>query len=644
MNTKEVALQTDIANEIQFVDIFVLEDIQRLQDLFSDANGVASIITQPDGTPITKPSNFCRLCSQIIRKTDKGLKNCFKSDALLGQHNPSGPIVQPCLSGGLWDAGAIITIGGQHIANWLIGQVRNEDLDEKRMLKYADEIGANQKDFMDALAEVPVMSKEQFNKVSNMLFAFANELSERAYKNLLLKTEIAEREKATEQLKVSEEKYRSLVQYSSDPIFSFNPDETYRFVNEAFATPFGKTPEDIIGKKPHSIFSHDEAEKRLTLVRHVFKTEQKGEIDVKVTTPTGEVRYYLTIADPIKNDQGQIIFVSCVSKNITERKLVELALRESEEKYRQIAENISDVVWTSDLNLNVTYISPSVEKLLGIPANKQMNTPVEERITPDSLKRIKAIQLEEFEKEKDPNCDKNRTRIIEAEHYRADGSTIWVAMNISSVRDRSGSIIGFQGVNRDISERKKIEEKVQKIGSHYKALIEKAPDGVVLINAEGHFTFVSPAARKIFGYTLTEEILVHPDTITHPDDLNMVLSHLARLFEDPEYVPMLQYRIADKNGNLIWVESIFSNLLADPSVESIVINFRNITERKLAEEALKKKTNHLEILNGHFIDRELKMISLKKEINDLLNQAGKEDEYVIHGKTEKFDNEIFRQF
>lgn len=644
MNTKEVALQTDIANEIQFVDIFVLEDIQRLQDLFSDANGVASIITQPDGTPITKPSNFCRLCSQIIRKTDKGLKNCFKSDALLGQHNPSGPIVQPCLSGGLWDAGAIITIGGQHIANWLIGQVRNEDLDEKRMLKYADEIGANQKDFMDALAEVPVMSKEQFNKVSNMLFAFANELSERAYKNLLLKTEIAEREKATEQLKVSEEKYRSLVQYSSDPIFSFNPDETYRFVNEAFATPFGKTPEDIIGKKPHSIFSHDEAEKRLTLVRHVFKTEQKGEIDVKVTTPTGEVRYYLTIADPIKNDQGQIIFVSCVSKNITERKLVELALRESEEKYRQIAENISDVVWTSDLNLNVTYISPSVEKLLGIPANKQMNTPVEERITPDSLKRIKAIQLEEFEKEKDPNCDKNRTRIIEAEHYRADGSTIWVAMNISSVRDKNGSIIGFQGVNRDISERKKIEEKVQKIGSHYKALIEKAPDGVVLINAEGHFTFVSPAARKIFGYTLTEEILVHPDTITHPDDLNMVLSHLARLFEDPEYVPMLQYRIADKNGNLIWVESIFSNLLADPSVESIVINFRNITERKLAEEALKKKTNHLEILNGHFIDRELKMISLKKEINDLLNQAGKEDKYVIHGKTEKFDNEIFRQF
>jgi ligand-binding sensor protein len=169
-----------------------------LQDLFSGATGVASIITHPDGTPITKPSNFCRLCNEIIRKTQKGLANCYQSNAVLGCGDPSGPVVQLCLSGELWDAGTNITIGGKHIANWLIGQVRNEHSDEQRMMRYADEIGADKEDFMKALAEVPVMSMDQFNKVSNMLFAFAKELSEKAYKNLQLKMQIAEREKANE--------------------------------------------------------------------------------------------------------------------------------------------------------------------------------------------------------------------------------------------------------------------------------------------------------------------------------------------------------------------------------------------------------------------------------------------------------------
>jgi PAS domain S-box-containing protein len=184
---------------IQFSDLFNAEDLQHLQDAFSEATGVASIITHPDGTPITRPSNFCRLCSEIIRKTKQGQINCFKSDAALGCQNPAGPTVQPCLSGGLWDAGASITVGGQHVANWLIGQVRNEALDENQMLCYADDIGANREDFKKALAEVPVMSKVQFGKVANALFAFANELSLKAYQNVQQARFIAERKRTEEE-------------------------------------------------------------------------------------------------------------------------------------------------------------------------------------------------------------------------------------------------------------------------------------------------------------------------------------------------------------------------------------------------------------------------------------------------------------
>ena len=127
------SISSTIIEDIVFEDLFSLDDIQSLQDEFADATGVASIITNIEGTPITKPSNFCKLCIDVIRTTEKGRINCFKSDARIGRYNSEGPIVQTCMSGGLWDAGAGIKVGGKHIANWLIGQVRDEEQTEEKM-------------------------------------------------------------------------------------------------------------------------------------------------------------------------------------------------------------------------------------------------------------------------------------------------------------------------------------------------------------------------------------------------------------------------------------------------------------------------------------------------------------------------------
>lgn len=188
----------DSSAPINFSDIFNIEDIQRIQDAFASATNVASLILQPDGAPITRPSNFCRMCD-IIRNTDKGAANCRCSDTVIGKHNPDGPIVQPCLSGGLWDAGASITVGDRHIASWLVGQVRNEAQNEAQILEYAKEIGADPEEFREALAEVPVMSREQFEKVTEVLFLVANELSLRAYQNVQQARFIAEREHAVQE-------------------------------------------------------------------------------------------------------------------------------------------------------------------------------------------------------------------------------------------------------------------------------------------------------------------------------------------------------------------------------------------------------------------------------------------------------------
>lgn len=116
---------------------------------FAAATGVASIITRPDGTPITKPSRFTRLCSEIVRRTAKGCANCYK------------------------------------IANWLIGQVRDATQTEGGMRAYAREIGADETAFLEAFREVPAMSGERFRSVAQSLFTLANQLSTAAYQNVL---------------------------------------------------------------------------------------------------------------------------------------------------------------------------------------------------------------------------------------------------------------------------------------------------------------------------------------------------------------------------------------------------------------------------------------------------------------------------
>jgi PAS domain S-box-containing protein len=185
---------------IAFDDLFNRDAIQLLQDDFARAAGVASIITHVDGTPITTPSGFCRLCNDIIRQTDKGLANCYASDAALGRLQADGPIVQQCLSGGLWDAGAAITVGGRHIANWLIGQVRDEAQTEAAMAAYARQIGADEHAVVEAFAEVPSMSRAQFESVAQALFRLASQLSSIAYQNVQQARFITQREQAEKEI------------------------------------------------------------------------------------------------------------------------------------------------------------------------------------------------------------------------------------------------------------------------------------------------------------------------------------------------------------------------------------------------------------------------------------------------------------
>ncbi len=586
--------EPDIA--IRFEDIFNLAEIQKMQDLFSDATGVASIITYPDGTPITRPSNFCRLCNDIIRKTDKGRERCFASDAALGRHHPSGPLVQACLSGGLWDAGASITVGEEHIANWLIGQVRNEQVDEQRLLQYADTIGADKEVFMEAYAEVPIMPTEQFRKVSDMLFAFANELSEKAYANLQLKIQMAEQQKATELLRKSEDALYVTLHSIGDGVISTDQNGYIVLMNPVAERFCGCTRAKAIGKPLHAIFRIMDADTRVMVSDPLkilpLKGSEGGLTNQCILLSKKGMEYHVAYsASAIRDKDGNISGMVLVFSDVTEKFISQQEIILSEEKFHSLYIHMSEGAALHELVYDAhgqpeDYIiietNPAFEVQLGIPRGSVIGKTSREAYGVDEPPYLDIYAEVAIT---------GTPRVFETyfpplEKY----------FSISVYSPYKGS---FATIFKNITESKRAEEEIKKIARHYQTIIEKAPDGIVLLDEAGLFKFMSPAARNIFGYELNEKFEGNPSDYTHPDDLYKVLSDLSATLVDPSYVPILQYRFHDKAGNWKWVESIFTNLLADPNVEAIVINFRDITERKRAEEGLRETNDYLENLINH---------------------------------------------
>lgn len=132
----------------------------------------------------------------------------------------------------------------------------------------------------------------------------------------------------------------------------------------------------------------------------------------------------------------------------------------------------------------------------------------------------------------------------------------------------------------DITERISDFNKSEKVAAYYQSITESALDGVVIIDSDFNFSYVSNTAFKMLGYELNDMPFLIPNELTHPDDLKFVLPELEKLLANPNKKISLEYRYKKKDGGWLWIESTFSNLFDNPEVHGIVINFRDITERK----------------------------------------------------------------
>ena len=248
-NKKSDTLRKELyTGEIGFKDLFSIDEVQKIQDEFSAISGIASIITEIDGTPITSPSNFTQFCN-MVRQHEKGRNNCKISDSAIGRGNSKGPTIQRCLSGGLLDAGVSIIIEGKPIAKWLFGQVRDKNISEECIRNYAHQIGADERLLIEAYKTVPNISLKRFQEINKHLYLFVNQLSKSAYSNLMLTRTISSMDKARSLLRNSEERYRALFETTGAATFLIKEDLTISMHNAEAKRLINFEKTEIIGRK-----------------------------------------------------------------------------------------------------------------------------------------------------------------------------------------------------------------------------------------------------------------------------------------------------------------------------------------------------------------------------------------------------------
>ena len=224
-------------------------------------------------------------------------------------------------------------------------------------------------------------------------------------------------------------------------------------INPAAARMFGRPPETIVGRPCHQFVcpSHAGRCPVTDLGQSVDNAEHV------MLTADGSRRSIIKTVVPLHVGGRECLLESFI--DITARKEAELALRRSEKQYRLMADNMSDLIWTMDLKMNPTYVSPSMLAKYGYSPEDAHRIRFDRMLTPDSAKKVLDLYkvIKDLIKRR-TIAGKGFSETLELEHVRKDGSIFWGETQVSITAEQDGLIVGIQGVTRDITERKRAEE------------------------------------------------------------------------------------------------------------------------------------------------------------------------------------------
>ncbi len=363
----------------------------------------------------------------------------------------------------------------------------------------------------------------------------------------------------------------------------------------------------ICGYEPHDVepsirlsldmVHPDDREVTEYLFRQALRFGNDYKIENRIVRPDGNIRYIYSQAIVDKDISGKPLRLRGLFFDITDRKEAEEARRQQEDRYHAILNSVMEGFQILDHEFRYVYLNPS--------AIQQSRYPEEKLIGNTMMELYPGIeQTELFQIMKD--CmEKQSIRYVENEFTYPDGSKGWFELRIQPSSD------GLLILSVDVTERKRAEEHKRKADARYKALIENSSEGITLMNKEFKVIYRSPANSKITGWTEEELSEKHSLEDVHADDREHLHLAVKNAVEQSTKPVPFQFRVKHKQGNYIWLEGIMTNMLSDPGVEAIVLNFRDITGRKNAEEKINEMNN---VLEQKVIERTAQFEAVNKEL------------------------------
>lgn len=285
-----------------------------------------------------------------------------------------------------------------------------------------------------------------------------------------------ERRRMEDTIRTSEQKFREMYENATEGMYQSTIQGHILSVNNSFARMAGyDTPGELIGRVLDITQLYVHPEDRLRVLQMLDRARMIQNVQVEMNRKNGERRWISLNARMVSHPSGDYIEGSAI--DITEEFLLKKILEEKDRVYSLLADNISDVIWTADMDMRVTYMSPSVIRLRGFTPEEASIQQLHEVYTPESLQSLLTSRREGMERLRTDDTQTDLPQYLELAMYHRDGRIIWTETVISLIRGEDRRPIGVVGSIRDISARKAVEQAHREIEERLKEAQQLAQIG-----------------------------------------------------------------------------------------------------------------------------------------------------------------------
>jgi PAS domain S-box-containing protein len=405
--------------------------------------------------------------------------------------------------------------------------------------------------------------------------------------NEKLRRELKQRKRVEKTLLESEQRYRAVVENQTELICRFLPDGRLTFVNDAYSRCFGKKPAELIGQRFLDQIPQKDLERVKKHLAAINRDNPIATIKHRVIQPGGAIRWQQWIDRAIFDDQDRVKEYQSVGRDITEQVQAQLSIREREQLLQNVIDSIQDGISVLDKDLNLLRVNPTMEKWY--PQSKPIKGRKCHEVYHGKKKPCRVCPSVKALKSGSLQVDIKQSRVSSNEEE-------WFEVFAFPILDSAGKPTGVVEYRRSITERVKAEQALRRSEQRFRLLADFTHDWEYWIAPDGNYIYVSPSCERITGY--------HPDEfirdtglfekIIHPDDGALIRGHFNKDLLCKE-TKSLDFRIRTRNGKERWIAHICLPVYDDNGqFAGRRASNRDITERKLAQEALNEAQKDLE--------------------------------------------------